>query len=165
MSPPRTNRLDQLTLLIATGLGVGYIPLMPGTFGRVWGPLWVWGVQESGLAWPLYLLLSVVLIIVGLPICARAGKLLGLVDPGSIVYDEIVALSLVFAPIQLTGQTIGWTAAVFGFLWFRLFDILKPWPIKRIEKLPGAWGVMADDLVAGLFAGVALWGTLALLPK
>ncbi len=126
----------------------------------LWGPLWVWGMQAAGIPWPIYAAISVAVVLVGLPICARAGKLLGATDPGSIVYDEIVAFPLVFAPIQIAGIQVGWLTGILGFAWFRLFDILKPWPIKWFERLPGAWGVMADDLVAGVFAGAALWGTV-----
>lgn len=161
---PARSLIDQLTLFVATGLGIGFIPVMPGTFGSLWGPVWVWGVEAADTPWPVYVLLSAVLIGIGLPICARAGRLLGLVDPGSIVYDEIVAFPLVFAPLQLSGGSVGWITGALGFLWFRLFDILKPWPIRRFERLPGAYGVMADDLVAGVFAGVALWGTMQLVP-
>ena len=147
--------------MLASGFGLGFIPIMPGTFGSLLGPVWVWAIQESGLIWTVYAVICVAVVWIGLPVCTRAGRLLHATDPGTIVYDEIAAFPLVLAPMQLAGTEVGWLTGILGFAWFRLFDIAKPWPIKRFERLPGAWGVMADDLVAGVFAGLALWGTVA----
>lgn len=152
---PARHVWDRLMLLLATGLGVGFFPIMPGTVGSLWGPPLVWGLLAVGLPTTVYVLLCAGLILLGLPICDRAGKMIGDVDAGSIVYDEIVAFPIVFAVTP-----INWTSAILGFLWFRVFDIFKPWPICWFEKLPGAVGVMADDLVAAIFAAAALWATL-----
>ncbi|GAB4144084.1 MAG: phosphatidylglycerophosphatase A [Planctomycetaceae bacterium] len=152
---PRLNWLDQLALGLATGLGVGYFPIMPGTVGSLWGPILVWGLLQIGLPVSIDVAVCVVFFLIGLPICRRAVKVIGKNDPGCVVYDEIAAFPLVFA-----ATPPGWTTGLIGFLWFRIFDILKPWPIRKVEKLHGAWGVMADDLVAGGYAAIALWGTV-----
>jgi phosphatidylglycerophosphatase A len=73
------------------------------------------------------------------------------------VYDEFAALTLVFVAVPLTVTT-----AVLGFLLFRLFDIWKPWPVRRLEQLPGGLGVMADDAGAAVLAGAVLWGLMRL---
>ena len=97
-------------------------------------------------------------ILVGIRLCTRAGQLLGRTDPPSVVWDEIAAFPIVFAGVPLTP----WTA-VLGFLWFRLFDISKPFPVNRLERLPAGWGVMCDDLMAGVYAALGLRATIWLL--
>lgn len=79
-------------------------------------------------------------------------------DPGAVVFDEIAAFPVVFllVPVDLT-------TGLLGFLWFRFFDIAKPWPIRWFERFPGGWGIMADDLVAGVYSGASLWLTVRLL--
>jgi phosphatidylglycerophosphatase A len=78
-------------------------------------------------------------------------------DPGQIVIDEFAGQAVTFIglPAVSADKTLIITA-VFGFLLFRLFDILKPWPIRKLEKLPKGWGILADDLMAGLFASIVL---------
>ena len=77
--------------------------------------------------------------------------MLNLKDPQPVVFDEIAAFFWVFLFVPLT-----WTTSLIGFVLFRVFDILKPWPIPRLERLPRGWGVMADDAAAGLLAGAVL---------
>jgi len=143
---------DRLILLLATGLGTGLSPRAPGTVGSLWGPPLVWGMQQCGLAGWWWGLAAVLIALVGVPICGRAATLVGRKDPGQVVYDEIAAFPLVFAVAP-----VNWTTSVLGFGLFRLFDILKPWPIRRFERLPGGWGIMLDDLIAGVYAAAALW--------
>jgi phosphatidylglycerophosphatase A len=90
--------------------------------------------------------------LIGIPICAGGARLLGLKDPGAVVFDEIAAFSVVFLFVPFT-----WWTTVAGFLMFRLFDIWKPWPARRLERLPGGLGIMADDFVAGFYASACLW--------
>ena len=101
------------------------------------------------------LLLAVPIFAIGVPICNRATAVLKAKDPGCIVFDEVAAFPQVFAVVEVT-----WLSAAIGFAWFRLFDISKLWPGKRLEQLPGGLGVMADDTIAGMYAGVALWTTM-----
>jgi len=125
------------------------IPVAPGTFGSLWGPPLAWGFQQ--LPQGVELLLSVLVLVIGVPICGRAARVLGQEDPGSVVFDEIAAFPLVFAAVPVNGPT-----ALLGFAWFRLFDIWKPWPASRLDKLHGGLGIMADDAAAGVYAGIAL---------
>jgi len=100
-------------------------------------------------------LVAVAGVLLGVVAAQRTARRCGLDDPGCVVCDEVAAFAIVFAMTPVT-----WATAVVGFVWFRVFDIAKPWPIRRLERLPGGWGIMADDLLAGVFAAAALQGTL-----
>ena len=156
IAPP--NALDRLAWLYATGCGIGLAPKAPGTFGSLLGPLIVWGWKS--LSRPLHegMIVTVIGVLLGVAAAQRVSRRCGLVDPGCVVCDEIAAFAIVFAIAPVT-----WMTAVLGFGWFRLFDIWKPWPIRRLEHLPGGWGVMADDLLAGVFAAAALHATIAII--
>jgi phosphatidylglycerophosphatase A len=148
-------------LALATGLGVGLSRFAPGTFGSLWGPPLVWGLQElsdAGLPPILYVVLCAMFWLLGVKACDVAISHYDRKDPPWAVIDEIAAFPLVFAATRVTI-----VSAVVGFLWFRVFDILKPWPIRRVEYLPRGWGVMADDLFAALYAAPALWITMWIL--
>jgi phosphatidylglycerophosphatase A len=152
---------DRAALILGTGLGVGFSRLVPGTVGTLWGLPLVWGLDQLGLWVAVRLLICVVLFIVGVPICARAAKVLGKDDPGAVVFDEVAALPLVFLIIPLDELDV--TAMVAGFLWFRLFDITKPWPVRFFDRWHGGLGIMADDTAAALYAAAALWLTVQAL--
>lgn len=145
----------RLVLLLATGGGLGRIPVAPGTFGSVAGLLWAWGLQEIAAPPWLRWLVAAMAILLSVPICQRASDLLGDKDPGAIVLDEIVAVPLVFGCglIRLTFPLL-----LLGFVAFRIFDILKPPPARQFERLPGGWGIVTDDLVAAVYAGLVVWG-------
>lgn len=147
--------LDQVVLALATGLGTGLSPIAPGTVGSLLGPPMVWGCT---LVLPPLGLLAVatVFIAIGPAICTRASKLLDSHDPGSVVYDEIAAFWLVFAPQLTMGQELTLPILLAGFILFRIFDISKWWPVSHLEKLPDGTGIMADDLAAGAMAGAVL---------
>ena len=141
--------------MLGTGLGVGNAPVAPGTFGSLWGLPLVWGLKQ--LPPTGYWAVAAMIVPVGVWACGRACRVMQKHDPGAVVIDEIAAFPIVFAAVDFTP----WSA-VLGFIWFRLFDISKLWPVKRLEELPGGWGVMADDLGAGVYAGAALWLTVYL---
>ncbi len=158
------NIKNQLILLLATGLGIGYVPRAPGTFGSLLGPLLVMGILWWKLTILMYLLITVVLFLMGVYVCDRGAKLLGLDDPGCIVFDEISAFTVVMLPVfnqPLDGQFSG--SSLIAFLWFRLFDIWKPWPVRFFDRIHGGWGIMADDYVAAIYAAICLYITLILL--
>lgn len=152
-------------LFLAEGLGSGRMPMGPGTWGSVVGVLWL--ILLLRMPEPLWAgLLALGAIGIAIPICSRAERILGREDPGSVVLDEIVAVPLTFlGPLLVLGA---WPAAsgvaglahrfwpewVVGFLAFRVFDIAKPGPIRRIQDLPSGWGVVADDILAALAAAV-----------
>ena len=137
--------------MLALGLGTGLSPRAPGTVGTLLGfPLYA-GLHAV-LTPTLVLLSLAALFILGIPVCAQTARDLGVADPGAIVWDEIVAFALVlaFAP----SGWAGWTGA---FLLFRLFDILKPFPVNIADrKIKGGLGVMLDDLLAAGYAIASL---------
>jgi len=132
--------------ILATFFGVGLVPLAPGTAGSLVAVLSYKAALHS-LAWPLYLLLVAVLFSVGAGAAARHAEEIGRPDPGRIVVDEVCGqlIACAFLPAN-------WISVAVAFALFRFFDIIKPWPIRRLEGLPGGWGIMADDVGAGLAA-------------
>jgi len=145
--------MRKLVLFIATGAGSGYAPIASGTFGSAVG-LILYGLLVC--VSPLAMLVgTVVLIPIGVWAADRAEKLFGREDDGRIVIDEIAGMliSLAFLPVGLE-------VALVGFFVFRLFDIVKPPPVRQMESLHGGFGVMFDDVLAGVYAnlvGQVLW--------
>ena len=146
-------------MVLGTGFGFGHFPVAPGTVGSLWGVLLAWGLRQSG--WPLWeqLLVIAVVFLIGIPICGRAARLLGTEDPGQVVFDEIAAMPVVFLVIP-SELPLSIPTGIAGFLWFRLFDIAKPWPVKWFDQIEGGLGIMADDIAAAIYAAGALWLTV-----
>ena len=131
---------------LATGFGAGLSPVAPGTVGSLVGVLIF--LAMAGLPLPFYLVGITALAAFGVWVCHRAGRILGATDHPGIVWDEIVGIL-----ITMTATPLSWQGVGFGFALFRLFDILKPWPVASIErKVAGGLGVMLDDVMAGLYA-------------
>lgn len=152
-SQPPAPRPWSLSVLLATGLGVGLFAPAPGTFGAAIGSLLAWGISYlPGQPWQLAAIAA--LLAVGIPICTAAGRALGgKKDNQAIIYDEITTVPLVFLFVPLTS----WKLALAGFALHRLFDITKPPPARQVEQLPDGLGVMADDVIAALYAALALY--------
>ena len=143
---------------IATGLGIGYAPLASGTFGSLWGLLLAWGLTATGGRWGVVAGLFLVTA-VGAWATEVTAAAIGTKDPGVIVVDEIAGQLVALMFIPLTGPTV-----IAAFLLFRLFDIWKPYPVRRLEELPGASGIMADDLLAGTYANLVLQALIRIFP-
>ena len=137
---------------VALGFGAGLAPFAPGTIGTLLAfPLW-W-VMDRGYEPEIFLGLIAFFFAAGVWACELAGRHLGVADHGAFVWDEVVAFLLVLA---IAPEGFGWQLA--AFLLFRFFDIAKPWPASWAQDhLPGGWGVMMDDIVAGLYAAAALY--------
>ena len=144
-------------LWLAFGFGSGLAPKAPGTFGTLPGVALAWliGMLAASLAVPAgYLTAAVVLLLtpIGVFLCGRASEKLGVHDHGGIVFDEIVGVLIPFILIPVTPLNLLW-----GFLAFRVFDVIKPWPISWLDRhVSGGLGIMVDDLLAGIFALAAL---------
>ncbi len=139
---------------IATGFGSGLVPVAPGTVGSLAALLPWWFLR--GLSLPIWLALLVLAFGVGVWACGWAMRRLGVEDPGLVVWDEFVGLW-----IALLALPPGWPFVVAGFLLFRLFDVLKPWPIGWVDRaIKGGLGTMLDDVLAGCAAliGVQVLG-------
>ena len=146
--PPRTVFLNPACFM-ALGAGAGLAPRAPGTFGTLVGiPLLFLMPQHVGLN----LLVIAVLFAVGVWCCDVCAKELGVHDHPGIVWDEVVGYLLVMVAVPRTLLFV-----VLGFILFRFFDILKPWPIKVVDQnVHGGFGIMVDDVVAAVFAAIVL---------
>ena len=150
--------MSRLALLLATAGYVGLAPVAPGTWGSAAGVCLLLLVRLTGNAGFEALLLAVVLA-VGVWAATAAERHYGRTDPGAIVIDEIAGML-----IALFWIPVGWPGLLVGFLAFRAFDIVKPFPARTAERLPAGWGVMADDVVAGLYAYLTVRLVAAVAP-
>jgi len=146
-SPPRL--LSRCATAIATGLGSGYSPVAPGTAGTAVGLLLWWPLH--GLPAPAQAAAVVALFLAGVAAATSVERRTGRHDPGIVVVDEVVGMwaSLLFLPFTVA-------TALAGFVLFRALDVLKPYPARQLESLPQGWGIMADDLMAGVYANLLL---------
>lgn len=170
----RRTASDYVALAIAT-CGVGYMPLAPGTFGSALGVVLFLLVRDAttrmvsahNSSGPLtyeqveslrvVLMLAIIFCVTmaGIWAARRTESLLGRKDPGVVVIDEVAGqlIAFLFIPLQ---AGLKWWMLVAGFLLFRLFDIWKPYPVRRLEALESGLGIMADDVLAGFYAATAL---------
>ena len=138
--------------LLAFGFGSGAAPKAPGTWGTLAAVLIYWPLSQ--LSPEHYLLMLLVTSVMGIYICGQTARDLGVHDHGSIVWDEFVGFW-----ITMSAAPVGWVWVVVGFVLFRFFDIIKPWPISWIDKkITGGFGIMLDDVIAGVMAAVVLQG-------
>jgi phosphatidylglycerophosphatase A len=156
-------------LWIARGFGVGRIPVAPGTWGSAVGLLWFFLLLAPG-SLVLFLLGATAGVAASVWLCGRAEHVLAEKDPPSVVLDEIVAMPVCFVAwlvILMTRQgsmpaprdflsSQAWLLTIGVFLTFRLFDVVKPWPVRQSQRLPGGWGITVDDLLAALYVNVVV---------
>jgi phosphatidylglycerophosphatase A len=163
--------VDYLSLALST-FGVGYIPIAPGTWGSAVGVLiylafrqiesfeipqflargWQ-ASQISAWVFDINLILLIVFCLVGILASDRASLLFNKKDPQKVVVDEVMGQLITFSFVPFD---ISWKLVLAGFLFFRLFDIWKPYPIDALQNLPAGIGVCADDILAGVYGGVCL---------
>ena len=175
-APASAGRKPRFSLFIATVAGLGYLPFAPGTFGSLAGLAIYWLIVQfkfhnsfSGMVmyrwddpgilipvtpWQFLCWLNIAVGLFGLVTSQRVSEKSGMKDPQFVVIDEtsgqMLTYSLAFAPLN-------WKYLLLGFILFRVLDIWKPFPARQAESLPGGWGIMADDWVAGLYAALGLW--------
>jgi phosphatidylglycerophosphatase A len=150
--------MRRLGLFIATCGYIGYAPVAPGTFGSAAGLLVFMAVRSSG-SYAVEAAAIVILFVIGVWSGTQAEHHFGGIDPAPVVMDEVVGMLITLAFIPVT-----WMGAFVGFLVFRLFDVFKPWPAARFERLPGGLGVMADDGMAAVYGNLVMHGLIALAP-
>lgn len=150
--------MQRLALVVATCGYVGYVPVAPGTAGSVVGLALLWAVRVNGSA-AVEIVVVAALVVAGVWSAGVAERYFARTDPGAVVVDEVAGMliTLLLLPVSLVGTCV-------GFLIFRLLDIVKPWPAGRLEALPGGLGVMADDVMAGLYGYLIMRGLIALAP-
>lgn len=135
---------------LALGFGTGLAPKAPGTFGTLAAlPLYF---LMMNLSWPVFLAVTAIVTIAGFWICDVAAKDMEVHDHGAIVWDEVAGML-----ITMIAAPVGLLPLVIGFVLFRFFDIVKPWPIKLLDRhVKGGFGIMIDDVLAGVFAAISL---------
>jgi phosphatidylglycerophosphatase A len=142
--------------------GLGMIPLGPGTFGTVAGVgIALLATRHPGHEQMIVLASACVITLLGTPLATLAERVEGK-DPRTFVWDEVAGYLVTMLGLPLRENAM--LCVVGGFFAFRIFDILKPWPIRSIEEKPGGIAVMADDIVAGLYANIVLRIALFTLP-
>jgi phosphatidylglycerophosphatase A len=145
-------------VLIATVAGCGYFPIAPGTVGSAAGLL-----VYAAVAWTHSRIVEAgviaVIFAVGTWSATHAERYFGAIDPGPVVVDEVLGqlVTLAFIPV-------GWQAALAGFVLFRIYDVIKPYPANRLEMAHAGFGIMADDAMAGVYANLTLRLLMWLLP-
>jgi phosphatidylglycerophosphatase A len=141
---------------MATGLGLGYFPVAPGTAGSALGLALVVAFRQAALdplRWAVALTaFAGLLFVLGVWSGGKAEKVFARVDPPQVVIDEVVGQMITF----IATPRLTWTGLMAGFILFRAFDIVKPFPARRAERFSGGWGIMLDDLVAGLYSLIVL---------
>jgi phosphatidylglycerophosphatase A len=175
----------RLAVWIATGFGLGYLPVAPGTWGSLGGIAIGWVLANFlfstfalfsklsggfGVALPShisfetfftlpYVAGTVFFSLAGVWASRHAANYFRKSDPGQVVVDEISGQMITYLPVFLATfvESGGWKYVLLGFILFRIFDIVKPWPANAAEKWPHGWGIMADDWFAGGYAALILW--------
>jgi len=145
-----------LSTRLATCFGVGHVPWAPGTAASLVALPFAWAL--GSLNWYVLAVAIGVVTLLGIWACGSHAKAAGLVDPSECVIDEVAGQWLALIPVAIvrTGA-FGWRPFVMAFFLFRLFDMLKPWPVSAAEHLPGGFGIMADDITAGAIAAALLY--------
>lgn len=179
-APPAASDVSQpqnaprIAIWMATGFGLGYAPIASGTWGSLGGVAlfylselcWLDAATYIGLrdiiGMPIALLggvgVSVIVALAGVWASRVASVHFRKTDPGQVVIDEISGQHISYLPLAGVALAPGsWKYLLLGFILFRAFDIVKPWPARAAEKWPNGWGIMADDWFAGAYAALVLW--------
>lgn len=144
----------RLIVFSGVGFGSGLLPKAPGTFGSAFAllfvPIWM------SIGFSASVITIILMSIIGIFICGRTADIMGVHDDGRIVWDEFAGQSITFLPLVYLGQ-MNWIWLLIGFGLFRLFDVWKPWPIRVIDRrVDGGFGIMFDDIIAGLWAALCI---------
>lgn len=144
------NYVSQLAKLVASFFYIGFIPMIPGTFGSLAAFAIYFPLRHLD-DWRIYGICMIVVVIVGVWASHRAEQDSKIVDPSFVVIDEVAGqlITLFLVPFS-------WYAVISGFVLFRILDIVKPPPARKAEDLPGGWGIMMDDVIAGVYGNIIL---------
>ncbi|SPL69187.1 phosphatidylglycerophosphatase A family protein [Acinetobacter stercoris] len=145
---------ERCIVFCGVGFGSGLAPKAPGTFGSAFAllfiPIWL------AIGFNATILAIVIMSLLGIYICGATAKIMGVHDDGRIVWDEFAGQSITFLPLIYFAQ-MNWIWVLVGFALFRLFDVWKPWPIRVIDrKVNGGFGIMFDDIIAGIWAAICI---------
>lgn len=145
--------MRRFAILLATWFGCGYSPVGPGTAGALGALIPAWLLCRYG-GWPVCVwpVAAVIITAPGIWAAGETARHVGKKDPGMVVIDEVAGQWLTLAGAAM----LNWKTVLVAFVLFRLFDIWKPPPVRQLEQLPGGTGIMADDLMAGIYGAVIL---------
>jgi phosphatidylglycerophosphatase A len=149
--------MRRFAVFLATSAGAGYAPIAPGTVGSLVGLV----IYLATMSWPRrdQAILALAIIVIGTWAATRAAEHFSREDPGQVVIDEVAGqLVTLFA----TGVSL--RGALVGFVFFRVLDVIKPWPAGRFERLHGGTGIMADDVMAGIYGNLLLQAAVRIIP-
>ena len=146
---------ERVIAFCGVGFGSGLAPKAPGTFGSAFAllfiPLWL------AIGFSATIIAIILMSLVGIYICGKTAQIMGVHDDGRIVWDEFAGQSITFLPLIYLNQ-LDWKWALIGFGLFRLFDVWKPWAISVIDRqVGGGFGIMLDDIIAGLWAAICIF--------
>jgi phosphatidylglycerophosphatase A len=141
---------EKLITFLATGFGSGLSPIAPGTAGTLVGVLIC--VPFIPLPWIARLLFVIALLALSIYVAGQAEKIYATKDDQRIVIDEIIGLQITMLPVSINVLSL-----CAGFVLFRIFDIWKPFPVRNLQGFPGGWGVVVDDVAAGIYAAALMW--------
>jgi len=144
--------MNNLIILFTTGCYLGYSPVVSGTVGSLGGVI-LYVLLTRLVQIPYYAVITLVAFILGIFASSKAEVIFGKKDSGKIVIDEIVGFLVTMFAIPLS-----WKYVVAGFFLFRLLDVIKPFPIRKLERFEGGFGVMVDDFIAGIYTNLILHG-------
>ena len=145
---------------IASFFYVGFVPVIPGTFGSL-GGVALYLLLQAVPSWQIYLGVFAFVTIIGIWAAGRAEHSSGIIDPSFVVIDEVAGMLATLFLIPFS-----WIFIIVGFVLFRFLDIVKPFPARQAEQLPGGWGIMLDDVIVGIYGnilmhiGVYLWNRI-----
>ena len=160
MSDASPGSKKTLAVFVSTMGFTGFFPIMPGTVGTIWGLILWYATTLTEKPLLLQAVLALFFFLLGLIFCGKAESDLCKHDPGSVIIDETAAAFLTFLGVHASI----WTALI-GLILNRFFDILKPWPINKLQNLPGAWGIMLDDTAAGIISRLILGAIVYFFPQ
>lgn len=151
--------MTQVASLLATGFGIGRVPFAPGTAAALATLPIGWVIALAG-GWQGVAAASLLVAVIGIWACGAHAHATGNKDPGECVADEVAGQLVAMIPLAPSVRLSDLGALFLAFLFFRFFDIAKPWPIARLERLGGGLGIMADDILAGAISAALLAATL-----
>ena len=138
-----------LAVFMATTCYSGFFPIAPGTVGALIAVVVLWFVPA--LSWPVMSLLALLVFLSGIWAADVVEKAWKREDPGQVNWDEVAGMM-----VSLIAMPKHWIVFVAAFILFRIFDVIKPWPVNRLERLHGGLGIMADDIMAGIYSNLVL---------
>ena len=145
------NLTDRICAVLSTFFGLGLVPRAPGTAGTLGAVALVLLLDPAVGTTGLFFLLTIGMVFLSVPLAGRAGAVFGRKDPPQVVIDEVCGFCVCMLFVPATSLNLA-----LGFFLFRFFDIAKPFPIRRLESLPGGWGVVMDDVMAGAYSNLCL---------